>query len=181
MLQDIFAVDLVVEQIEAEVRLLLRLSIQLSLKRPDRNLFPGSSPITRPLLLQKLVQSKDPSLHRRYPASLAHLTLSDSQTGRRLFYDVGGATSTHPGLPQLPRSPSLHAVLNTPVDWIRCTCWSLPCPFGLPRLIGGSASTTKLSTCSSFTRVTACRAARPPYVGFVTRLHRSRFPSSNAR
>src|SRR5271165_933305 len=50
-----------------------------------------------------------------------------------------------PGLPQLPRPPSLHAVLNTPVDWIRCTCWLLPCPRGLPRLIGGSASTTILS------------------------------------
>src|SRR6185437_1792448 len=49
------------------------------------------------------------------------------------------------GLPQLLRSPSLHAVLNTPVDWIRCTCWFLPCPCSLPRLIGGSASTTKLS------------------------------------
>src|SRR5438477_2692082 len=50
-----------------------------------------------------------------------------------------------PGLPQLPRPPSLHAVLNTPVDWIRCACWLLPCPCSLPRLIGGSASTTKLS------------------------------------
>ena len=26
-----------------------------------------------------------------------------------------------------------------------------------------------------------CRVARPPYVGFVTRLHRRRFPGSNAR
>src|SRR5579864_6123651 len=50
-----------------------------------------------------------------------------------------------PGLPQLPRSPSLHAVLNTPVDWIRCTRWLLPCPHSLPRLIGGSASTSSLS------------------------------------
>ena len=95
--------------------------------------------------LQKHVQSKGPSLHRRDPVSLVHLTLSDSQTGRRLSYDVGGATSAHLGLPQLPKPPSLHAVLNTPVDWIRCTCWFLPCPCCLPRLIGGSASTTKLS------------------------------------
>jgi hypothetical protein len=35
--------------------------------------------------------------------------------------------------------------------------------------------------CSSFTRVTACKVARPPCVGFVTRLHRSQFPSCNAR
>jgi hypothetical protein len=31
------------------------------------------------------------------------------------------------------------------VDWIRCTRWLLPCPHGLPRLMGGSASTTLLS------------------------------------
>ena len=50
-----------------------------------------------------------------------------------------------PGLPQLPRPPSQHAVLNTPVDWIRCTYWFLPCPCSLPRFIGGSAYTTILS------------------------------------
>jgi hypothetical protein len=35
--------------------------------------------------------------------------------------------------------------------------------------------------CSSFTRVTACRVAHPPYVGFITRLHPCRFPGSGAR
>jgi hypothetical protein len=35
--------------------------------------------------------------------------------------------------------------------------------------------------CSSFTRVTACKVARPPCVGFVTRLRGSRFPSCHAR
>src|SRR6266853_2255164 len=49
-----------------------------------------------------------------------------------------------PDLPQLPRSPSLHAVLTTPVDRT-CACRCLPCPRGLPRLTGGSASTTSLS------------------------------------
>ena len=47
-------------------------------------------------------------------------------------------------LPQLPRSPSLHAVLTTPVDRTGA-CRFLPCPRGLPRLTGGSASTTSLS------------------------------------
>jgi Inorganic pyrophosphatase len=41
-------------------------------------------------------------------------------------------TSTHPGLPQLPRSPSLHAVLNTPVDWIGCACWFFPAHAAFP-------------------------------------------------
>src|SRR6266852_9471049 len=49
-----------------------------------------------------------------------------------------------PGLPQLPRSPSLHAVLSTPADRTGA-CRFLPCPRGLPRLTGGSASTTSLS------------------------------------
>src|SRR6266446_10150758 len=49
-----------------------------------------------------------------------------------------------PDLPQLPRSPSLHAVLTTPVDRTGA-CRFLPCSRGLPRLTGGSASTTSLS------------------------------------
>src|ERR1700690_1929177 len=49
-----------------------------------------------------------------------------------------------PGLPQLPRSPSLHAVLTTPADRTGA-CRFLPCPRGLPRFTGGSASTTSLS------------------------------------
>ena len=49
-----------------------------------------------------------------------------------------------PGLPQLPTSPFLHAVLSTPADRTGA-CRFLPCPRGLPRLTGGSASTTSLS------------------------------------
>src|SRR5271167_2206259 len=49
-----------------------------------------------------------------------------------------------PDLPQLPRPPFLHAVLNTPADRTGA-CRFLPCPHGLPRLTGGSASTTSLS------------------------------------
>src|SRR2546421_6638697 len=49
-----------------------------------------------------------------------------------------------PGLPQLPTSPFLHAVLSTPADRTGA-CRFLPCSRGLPRLTGGSASTTSLS------------------------------------
>src|SRR5712691_11403965 len=49
-----------------------------------------------------------------------------------------------PDLPQLPRPPFLHAVLSTPADRTGA-CRFLPCPRGLPRLTGGSASTTSLS------------------------------------
>src|SRR5258708_36657898 len=40
---------------------------------------------------------------------------------------------------------------------------------------------TTFEACSSFTRVTACRVAHPPYVGFIARLHPGRFPDSGAR
>ena len=50
-----------------------------------------------------------------------------------------------PGLPQLPRPPSLHAVLTTPVDQTGALVGSFPVPHGLPRISGGSASTTSLS------------------------------------
>jgi hypothetical protein len=40
---------------------------------------------------------------------------------------------------------------------------------------------TTFEACSSFTRVTACRVARLPYVSFITRLHPCRFPGSGAR
>src|SRR5258707_11429160 len=52
--------------------------------------------------------------------------------------------STSAGLPNLRRPLFLHAVLNTPADRTGA-CRFLPCPRGLPRLTGGSASTTSLS------------------------------------
>src|ERR1700693_1547253 len=52
--------------------------------------------------------------------------------------------SPYPDIPQLPRSPFSHAVLITPADRTGA-CRVLPCPRGLPRLTGGSASTTSLS------------------------------------
>jgi hypothetical protein len=67
-----------------------------------------------------------------------------------------------PDLPQLLRSPSLHAVPSTPVDRIGA-CRFLPHSRGLPRLTGGSASTTfTFEACSGFTRVTACKVAARP-------------------
>ena len=88
------------------------------------------------------------------------------------------------------RSPSLHAVLNTPVDRIRCSLVGelrvparvsslsmQPSPFAWR--VGVHIFT--FEACSSFTRVTACRVARLPYVSFITRPHPSRLPGSGAR
>src|SRR5713226_8977476 len=78
------------------------------------------------------------------PSIHGTVTLSDFRTGHPPIEDVGGATPPAPGLPQLPRPPFLHAVLSTPADRTGA-CRFLPCPRGLPRLTGGSASTTSLS------------------------------------
>src|SRR5215471_12359375 len=40
---------------------------------------------------------------------------------------------------------------------------------------------TTFEACSSFTRVTACTVAHPPYVGFIARLRPGRLPDSGAR
>src|SRR3974390_2535576 len=84
----------------------------------------------------------------------------------------------------------MHAVLNTPVDRIRCSLVGelrvparvsslsvLPSPFS--GRVG--IHITTFEACSSFTRVTACIVAHPPYVGFVARLRPGRFPGSDAR
>jgi hypothetical protein len=81
-------------------------------------------------------------------------------------------------------------VLNTPVDRIRCSLVGelrvparvsslsvLPSP--LPGRVG--VHITTFEACSSFTRVTACRVAHLPYVGFVARLRPGRLPGSDAR
>ena len=81
-------------------------------------------------------------------------------------------------------------MLNTPVDRIRCSLVGelrvparvsslsvLPSP--LSWRVG--VHITTFEACSSFTRVTACRVAHPPYVGFIARLRPGRFPGSDAR
>src|SRR5262245_59297033 len=81
-------------------------------------------------------------------------------------------------------------MLNTPVDRIRCSLVGelrvparvsslsvLPSP--LPGRVG--VHITTFEACSSFTRVTACTVAHPPFVGFLARLRPLRLPESDAR
>src|SRR5258705_5183762 len=68
--QDVLATDLVVEQIEAEGGLRLRLTVELSLKVPDlirRCQAHHQSP--SPHHLQKRTRSRGPLLRRHYSAS----------------------------------------------------------------------------------------------------------------
>src|SRR5262249_49073723 len=52
-------------------------------------------------------------------------------------------------------------------------------PSPLPGRVG--IHHTTFGACSSFTRVTACRVAHPPYVGFIARLRPRQLPGSDAR
>jgi hypothetical protein len=81
-------------------------------------------------------------------------------------------------------------VLNTPVDRTRCSLVGelrVPARVSslsvLPSPLSGRVGVhiTTFEACSSFTRVTACRVAHPPYVGFIARLRPGRFPGSGAR
>src|SRR5271169_2131046 len=70
MTENVLAIDLVVEHIEAEGRLRLRLAIQLSLKDPDLlRCCEAHRQSPSPLHLRKRTRSQGPFLHRRYPAS----------------------------------------------------------------------------------------------------------------
>src|SRR5215471_12163149 len=84
----------------------------------------------------------------------------------------------------------MHAVLNTPVDRIRCSLVGelrVPARVSslsvLPSPLSGRVGVhiTTFEACSSFTRVTACTVAHPPYVGFIARLRPGQFPGSDAR
>src|SRR4051812_1569940 len=68
--QDVRAMDLVVEQVEAEGRLRLRLEIQLSLEGPDPfGCLQARHQSPHPRRRRKHARSQGPSLRRRYPAS----------------------------------------------------------------------------------------------------------------
>src|SRR5947209_5837411 len=74
-----------------------------------------------------------------------------------------------PGLPNLRRPLFLHAVLSTPVD--RTGAWSVSSPFVQPSPVNRRVGIHNFTfeACSSFTRVTACRIARPPKSGLLSR------------
>src|SRR5262249_22986053 len=68
--QDVFTADLVVEHVEAESGLRLRLAIQLSLQGPDLlRCCQAHRQSPSPHLLRKHTRSQVPWLRRHYPAS----------------------------------------------------------------------------------------------------------------
>src|SRR5262249_16698066 len=193
MAQNVLSVYLVVQQVEAIFRFVLRLAIQLDLKFPNLTrccqthrqspLLPSftSTPEVRALSstgITRLHRSYDPLRLPDWPppflATFGHATPSQSRP-----------SPTDPGpLPCMPCS-------TPPVDRIRCARWLTSCAFPrrapslsvLPSPLSWRVGVhiTTFEACSSFTRVTARRVAHPPYVGFIARLRPSRLPGSGAR
>ena len=126
--QDVFPINLVVEQVEAEVRLRLRLEIQLPLKPPDAIgclqahrqspilVFFGSTPEVRVLSSTGVTR-----LHRSYDPVRLPPTPPPFAASRSL-------PSCRTGLPRLLASPFQRAVPTAPADRDGCFCRLLPHP-----------------------------------------------------
>src|SRR5215467_521522 len=143
--QDVLAVDLVVEQVEAEGRLRLRLAIQLSLKGPD--LFrccQAHRQSPSPLHLRKHTRSQGPSLHRHYPASTV-LRPCPTPARAAASRDVEAATLTQHGSPPITRTTFPTCRAHYPGGSSGCACRLLPHSCSLPQMAGGSASALSLS------------------------------------
>src|SRR4051794_40160498 len=137
--------DLVVEQVEAEVRLRLRLEIKLPLKAPDRLgccqahrqspilVFVESTPEAR--VLPSAGITRPQRYHnpvRPPPEPPPEATLRPRP-------------SSQAGLPRYPDFPFRHAVPRIPTAQDGCARRLLPRLHGLPRFPGGSASVSSLS------------------------------------
>ncbi len=103
------------------------------------------APSHRPSPSSKAHQKSGPFPPPELPGLSGTTTLSDTHPRNRPTTAMRPLPSREVGLPRLPRSPFQRAVPITPVDRNRCMCRLLPCPRGLPRYSGGSASTPSLS------------------------------------
>src|SRR6516165_8998777 len=182
MAQDVFPVNLVVEQVEAERRLGLRLTIQLSLKGLDRyRCCQAHRQSPSPHHLRKHTRSQGPLLNWHCPAStLVRPCPTPARTAA--CRDVEVATLAHDGSPSITRTTFPTCRAHYPGGSSRCmrrftSPLTRPSPNG--RRVGIRIVT--FEACSGFTRVTARRIAQPPKATFVTRLQPSQLPGQAAR
>jgi len=103
-----------------------------------------SSSMATPSLRHQHTRSKGPFLRRHYPASTVIRPSPPSESGRHPNDNVGSATSTRPGSPPITQIPFPACRAHYPGGPARCLSVS-SLPRGLPRITGGSASTTSLS------------------------------------
>jgi len=142
--------------------------------------FPGLTPITAPRLLHqhpevRALPSTGITRLRRYYGPL-RVPAESLSLPRTLEF-----ASARPGVPPLAQTtfPACRAHYPGGPEPVRASVTSrsmLPSPF--LRRVGFHDFT--FEACSSFTRVTACRVARPPYVAFVTRLRPGPLPGRAA-
>ena len=181
--EDVFATNLVVENVETESGLRLRLAIEFPVKRLDlvrRCQAHRQSP--SPRLGRKHTRSRGPSLRQRYLASTVVRPCPTPAQNQRRF----GAVETAARVP-----------LGSPPDY---PPYLSHAPRPLPRRIGQAhMSMPSLSarpsplhcrvgihiapfeTCSGFTHLTAHRIAQPPKATFVARLRPRQLPGDAAR
>ena len=144
--ENVLAANLVVEQIEAEGGLRLRLAIELPLKAPDpvgrfkaHRQSPSSSPSSK--ARQKSGAFPPPAL----PGLNGHTPLSDSRPLHRQSRCRSRNLRTD-GSPPITRTTvpacRVHIPRRTGTG-ARVGCFPVPC--GLPRISGGSASASSLS------------------------------------
>src|SRR5439155_14186220 len=112
--------DLVVEQVEAEGGLCLRLAIQLPLKAPDLfRCFKAHRQSPDPHPLRQRSRSQGPSLHRSYPAPSV-LRPCPTPVPAAAFRDVEAATLAKTGLPRCLHHPStVPCPLPRRTRWVR--------------------------------------------------------------
>ena len=158
MTQNVLATNLVVEHVEAEGRLRLRLAIELPLKAPDLlRCCEAHRQSPSPHQLRKRTRSRGPLLHRHYPASSLLLPRPTPAVAAALR-DVEAATLARNGSPPITTNhlSDVPCLLPRRIERVRVSIASLlmqPSPNG--RRVGIRIVT--IEACSGFTRVTARR------------------------
>ena len=122
MVQDVVAIDLVVQLVKAEGWFRLRLAIELSLKRPD--LFwccqaHCQSPHLVPIESMPEVRALSSTGITRRQRSYHPLRLPSWPPAKPT---LRSRPSPRLGLPRLPEQPSLRAAPTTPTNQDRCLC-----------------------------------------------------------
>src|SRR5947208_1119461 len=145
MAQDILSANLVVEHIEAESGLRLRLAIELPLKAPDLfRRYKAHHQSPSPHHLRKRTRSQGPLLRRHYPASLL-IRPCPTPAMAAACRDVEAATLARDGSPPITRTTFPTCRAHYPGGSSGCSYRLLPRSCSLPQMAGGSASALSLS------------------------------------
>ena len=177
---------------EVVSRLVLRLAIQLDLKFPYLTRCCQThrqSPLLSSFTSTPEVRALSSAGITRPPRSYDPLRLPDWPSPFLVTFGVATPSQSRASLTDpdhLPCMPcSLPRWTGSGARWLascafprRVSSLSVR-PSPLPWRVGVHIAT--FEACSSFTRVTACKVAHPPYVGFIARFRPGRFPGSDAR